>query len=45
MGSTVNSVKTGLPLTDLNARTGEFTPPGIYFFASLKSFSFVEMFM
>ena len=26
----------GLPPTDLNALTGELTPPGINFFASLK---------
>lgn len=26
----------GLPPTDLNARTGEFTPPGRRFFASVK---------
>ena len=27
----------GSPPTDLNARTGELTPPGICFFADLKS--------
>ncbi len=30
-------INKGSPPTDLNARTGEFTPPGIYFFASVKN--------
>ena len=35
----------GFPPTDLNARTGEFTPPGKYFFASTKSASLLLCFM
>src|SRR5271169_6251489 len=31
--------KNGWPPTARNARTGELTPPGIYFNASVKSFS------
>src|SRR5579862_1563220 len=31
--------KNGWPPTARNARTGEFTPPGMYFSASAKSFS------
>jgi hypothetical protein len=30
-------MKMGLPPTDLKARTGELTPPGINFFAFSKS--------
>ena len=31
-------IKTGSPPTDLNALTGELTPPGITLLASVKSF-------
>src|SRR2546423_10874422 len=33
------STKNGCPPTARNARTGEFTPPGMYFSASAKSSS------
>src|ERR1035437_2665529 len=40
------TMKGGVPPTDLKARTGLSTPPGRYFWASLKSFSeLVKVFM
>ena len=38
-------IKIGFPPTDLNALTGEFTPPGIDFWALSKRFSLCLIFM
>jgi hypothetical protein len=37
-------MKRGVPPTDRNARTGEFTPPGISFFANANSLPEVVVF-
>ena len=38
------SMNSGVPPTDRNARTGEFTPPGIIFFANANSLPEVVVF-
>src|SRR5471032_718570 len=42
-GPCARSMNHGVPPTERNARTGEFTPPGMVFWARSKRASFLDM--
>src|ERR1700722_13447993 len=42
-GPDARSMNRGVPPTERNARTGEFTPPGMVFWARSKRASFLDM--
>src|SRR5476651_571784 len=42
-GPCARSMNRGVPPTERNARTGEFTPPGMVFWARSKRASFLDM--